>query len=363
MKHVFFRAWGIFVVLVLFFVGCSNVLAGILHVPKGYGTIQEAVRNAADGDTIVVAPGIYRLYFDNLTIINESLTIKSSQGAGHTTIVGKSGRPVITIAGTSRAIIDGFTISSQQIDQRISRNGGAIYCEPGTAPVIKNNVIVDHISTFGGGIYCDTQSSPTISENIIKGNTALVAGGGIFSVRSTATIYRNLFMENEAKNSGGAIGCNRDSSSMTNNIIWKNRARFGGGISCDRAASIIGNNTLVANEAEYGGGIMVDRGSVRLTNLILWQNSAGDLFMKETGPSARPVFSDIQDGSFRGMNGNIAVDPLFVDQNLGDFHLQDGSPCRKKGMFDPFYMDAKEDWNDMGAYGGPDAPVEELSGE
>ncbi len=364
MKHLFFRTLGVCSLYFLFFAGCSVVLADILHVPGGHKTIQEAVRNAADGDTILVAPGTYQLYFDNLTIIHESLNLKSSQGARQTVIIGKSGRPVISIAGTSRVVIDGFTISSTHIDRRISRHGGAIYCGPETAPVIKNNILVDNVSVSGGAIYCDTQSSPTICDNIIKGNKALVAGGGIFSIRSTATICRNLLLENEAKNSGGAIGCNRDSSSITNNIIWKNRAWFGGGISCDRAASIIGNNTLVANEAEHGGGIMVDRGSVRLSNLILWQNNVGDLFMKETGPSARPVTSDIQDGSFRGMNGNIGVDPLFVDQELGDFHLQDGSPCKRKGMFDPFYMNAKGDrWNDMGAYGGPDAPVEELSGE
>ena len=107
---------------------------------------------------------------------------------------------------------------------------------------------------------------------------------------------------------------------------------------------------------------MVDRGSVRLTNLILWQNRTEDLYMKETGPSARPVFSNIQDGSFKGMNGNIAVDPLFVDQLHGDFNLQEGSPCKGAGVFDPFYMDEKSNWNDMGAYGGAHTSVEERIG-
>ena len=82
--------------------------------------------------------------------------------------------------------------------------------------------------------------------------------------------------------------------------------------------------------------------------------------MKETGPAARPVFSDIQDGSFRGMNGNIEADPLFMDPKQGDFHLQPNSPCKDKGMFDPFYMDVEGSANDMGAYGGPGAFMREL---
>jgi hypothetical protein len=74
--------------------------------------------------------------------------------------------------------------------------------------------------------------------------------------------------------------------------------------------------------------------------------------MKETGPAARPVFSDIQDGSFRGMNGNIALDPRFIDPVNGDFHLQPDSPCKGMGMFAPFYLNSEGSGNDMGTYGG-----------
>ena len=350
-KGYFFR---IAVVICLLF--CLGQAAGaeavVLDVPRQYKTVQDAVRAAGDGNIILVAPGRYLLYFDNLTIINKELTLKSSHGAAQTTIVGKSGCPVITFAGRSRAVLDGFTIISQEISGRVAGNGGGIYCKPGTAPVITNNVITGNTAVFGAGIFCDTQSSPLIGANLISGNRALASGGGIYSFRSSAKILKNRLQGNEAENSGGAIACNRDCSRLTRNIIWQNRARFGGAISCDRAATIIDNITAVANQADYGGGIMVDRGSVRLTNLILWQNSDGDLRLKETGLAARPVYSDIQDGSFRGTNGNIALDPLFVDAQNGDFHLQPASPCRDKGMFDPFYMDEDGSVNDMGAYGG-----------
>ncbi len=351
-------AWMIIFLCFFCFSGqlAPNASATVIRVPHQYETIQEAVRNAVEDDTILIAPGTYLLYFDNLTIV-KNLTIKSDAGADRTRIIGKSGRPVITFAGNSRAILDGFTITSEPIADRVSPNGGGIYCKPGTAPVITNNVIIANSAVFGGAIYCDTQSSPFIGANLISDNRASSSGGGIYSFRSTATILKNRLQGNTAENSGGAISCMRDSSRISNTVLWKNCARFGGGISCDRAATIIDNNTIVANKADLGGGIYIDRGSVRLTNIILWENRGKDLYMKETGPAARPVYSDIQDGSFRGMNGNIALDPLFIDPVNGDFHLQPASPCKDKGMFDPFYMDKGGSVNDMGAYGGSGVAV------
>jgi hypothetical protein len=216
-----------------------------------------------------------------------------------------------------------------------------------------NNIIKENEAVLGGGIYCDTLSAPVIDNNQFINNRAYVSGGGVFSYRSAAVISNNLFLHNNAANSGGAIGSNRDTSRINNNILWKNSAGFGGGISCDRAASIIANNTIVANTAEYGGGIVVEKGSVRLTNLILWKNKTDDLYLKQVGPSARPAQSLIGDGRYRGINGNIASDPGFIDMEKGDFHLRPGSPAIDTGNLDPFYMDADGTYNDMGAYGGP----------
>jgi predicted outer membrane repeat protein len=73
------------------------------------------------------------------------------------------------------------------------------------------------------------------------------------------------------------------------------------------------------------------------------------------------TYSDIQ-GGYEG-DGNIAVDPLFVDPGSGDFHLSPGSPCIDVGTNntpnlpaydfegDPRAMDGNSDWTvvvDMG---------------
>ena len=348
-----FTLWAVFYALM----PTTTAFAVILQVPDQYPTIQEAIHGSRPGDTIIVAPGVYRLPPGNIMIDKESLTLKSAGGAAETIIVGRGNSPVITILEGSRAVIDGFTITSfKDMDTSTSAiRGGGIYCAPSSSPVIINNIITRNNAVYGGAIYCDRSSSPDIINNVISKNKATGVGGGIFSFWAAPNINRNRLVENEAADAGGGIFSYRDSSRITNNIIWKNKAKLGGGISSDRSAATVINDTITENMAVYGGGIFVDRGSARMINLILWQNE-DDLHFKQSSPSSRPDHSNIGDGDLRGINGNISADPLFADPEIGDFRLQPDSPCINSGNPELIYNDHDGSRNDMGAYGGPEGP-------
>ena len=337
----------------------SDAFSDILQVPITYQTIQEAINASKPGDTIIVRPGEYRLAPENITIREKNLTLKSASGAAKTIIVGGGNSSVISLSEGCRAVIDGFTITAINEKGISVLRGGGIYCAPSSSPVIINNIITGNNAVFGGAVYCDRLSSPVIANNIISKNTAERFGGGIFSYRASPIIYNNRLMENEAANSGGGIFCNRDFPRITHNIIWKNKANHGGGISCDWSSSAMINDTITANMAFYGGGIYIAniaKASVRMTNLILWHNK-DDLYYDALRPASRPEYSNIGDGDFRGLNGNISADPLFVDPENGDFHLRPGSPSIDTGNQEPIYKDPDGSRNDMGAYGGPQGLV------
>jgi len=112
--------WGILFI----FVFATNSSAGTLQVPNDYPTIQEAVDASEPGDTIIVASGLYRLSSGNLYISKKSLTLKSAKGARDTIIEGRGGNPVITLAEDSRAVIDGFTVTSRNnVDTKAKPSG------------------------------------------------------------------------------------------------------------------------------------------------------------------------------------------------------------------------------------------------
>jgi len=343
-----------FLSLILTWMFASIASADMLQVPNHYLSIPEAISAAGPGDTILVASGVYRLYSGNINITKKDIILKSAYGPNKTVIKGRSNRPVITLVEDSRVVIDGFTITGMKGADTDPLEGGGIYCGPSSSPTIINNIIVENCAVFGAGIYCGPSSSPTIRNNVILRNSSLRFGGGICSYSASPTIANNQIMGNEAANSGGGIFCYKDSSLITNNVLWKNRAKFGGGISCDRSSCAIINDTISKNEALYGGGVFFEGGSIRIVNAVFWNNT-DDLHSVHFSPASRPNHSDIGDGDFRGVNGNVSADPLFIDPENGNLGLKPDSPCIDAGNPDRIYNDPDGSRNDMGAHGGPEA--------
>ncbi|MHC4821595.1 MAG: right-handed parallel beta-helix repeat-containing protein, partial [Planctomycetota bacterium] len=118
--------------------GASTALAGTIKVPKDYATIQEAVDNAAAGDTIVVSKGTYRETVDvtgknNLRFIGKKATWIGNED-------GEQGA-ALTATGDG-ILVQGF----------IFRNGD------GQVRITGNNAVVTKCTSYGGN-YDDQQYS------------------------------------------------------------------------------------------------------------------------------------------------------------------------------------------------------------
>ena len=59
-----------------------------IDVPEDYNTIQEAIDAAAPGDTINVAPGMYR---ENISLSDTSIRLIGTAGASETILDGVGG--------------------------------------------------------------------------------------------------------------------------------------------------------------------------------------------------------------------------------------------------------------------------------
>ncbi|MHC4244841.1 MAG: right-handed parallel beta-helix repeat-containing protein, partial [Planctomycetota bacterium] len=211
-----------------------------MTVPNDYRTIQEAVYNAKEGDTIIVDQGTYfGGYQAQSLVVDLPITITSKNpddpncvaatiidGYDYTTqaspwsLVGVR----FTSNTDSRTVLNGITIQncgghwSNGLDgdrsngfpdgvDGASGQGAAIYVENGASPIIKNCILRDNLieggdggdgangattGTFAGhagrggwsgwahgaGIYCAPDSSPQFINCVIEDNVARGGNGG-----------------------------------------------------------------------------------------------------------------------------------------------------------------------------------------
>ncbi len=73
-------------------------------------------------------------------------------------------------------------------------------------------------------------------------------------------------------------------------------------------------------------------------------------------PMIRPHIGQISgSGTIDSVYGNVYADPMFVDQDNGDLHLQEHSPCIDAGA--PWILDPDGTRSDIGVFGGPGGSV------
>ncbi len=157
-----------------------------ISVPKDYQTIQLAVDNAVDGDTIIVEPGTY----------NESITLKSG-----VTLRGKETARTFLRAPTKNVSI----ITADSINNINIRNftfiGFAI--DMTAIKVTQSNDVEITNNVFDIGSYAVGVDIPDDQNNIdIINNTFYAAKIAIDRAFSTVKVENNIFVKNDEAISG-----------------------------------------------------------------------------------------------------------------------------------------------------------------
>jgi len=287
--------------------------------PADFSTIQAAIDDSNDGDTVLVADGSYTGVGNrDIDFHGKAITVRSENGP-ETCIIDCNGTEADPHRGfyfqsgeDANSAIIGFTITNGrapiECDPRppwpCNYLGGGIRCDE-SSPMISDCTITGSWAYFGAGIGCEG-GSPIITECTITGNHAVNGGGGMSMWESNPIISNCTFSDNSVDAKGGAVY-----SSESNPVVT----------SC----------TFAGNLAELSdGGSIYSRGTGNptLRHCVLWGNAPQEIYVYEESSSVTASYCDIE-GGWAG-EGNIDADPCFADPDNGDYHLKS-----QGGRYDP----------------------------
>jgi hypothetical protein len=322
-------------------------------------SIQKAINICNDGDTVIVANGVYKesLIINNaITLLGSSMDSTVIDGTGLSavtinflengniqlfTIKGKGEGTILTTCILANMTdievsncklinaLEGITIvfSSSIINQCIINNTESGYSTGSHIsnynPIIKNSIILLNNSNRRG-ILIDGGNSITINNIILGGNS----NKGIQSVNFW-TASNNIINNNIISNFKNNVdGFGEDTAIVHNNISLYASQR---GFSIN-SKSDLRNNISAYNEIGTFGPTTTNS-----DYNLYWQNTTN---------------------TNNGLSANdIIADPMFVNDTIPviggsyDFHLQAYSPAIDAG--DPIILDIDNSRSDIGAYGGP----------
>jgi len=252
--------------LKLLLVFCSVLFSNVILVPEDYPTIQLAINNASNADSVLVNPG---LYVENIIINDLSISLLSSNGPNGTIIDGNYNGSTINIDSQGDTVlIRGFTIKNgigEILDVGSSFGGGII---SHNTILTLDSLIVENNESFAGGGICfyamDSSSNHSILKNSIVRNNIASEGGGIFSINQSLNIMNSTINDNGMLpyGSGGGIQVLLSNINIIDSSIENNHSRFGGGVYIGNSQAEIENSIISHNLADSkGGGIWVGSSS------------------------------------------------------------------------------------------------------
>jgi parallel beta-helix repeat protein len=278
-----------------------------------FRSIQEAVDQAANGDTIEIRAGDYQ----------EDVTIHSKQ---HLRLIGDRGGRV-RVLGRSR--VGSFHIGKWPYGASdITVSGITIESHGGLAMGIFNGRSLVLRQVRINGLLFSQQAADVRIEDCVIGDSETT---GVAFADSQGVLVGNLIHDNDH----GITIAGKSDVRLERNVIV--RSLYDGVVISDKSRGALLSNTIVKNGT---GAAFTGQSEGEASGNILALNRVG--FRVEppsrAGLAHNAVFNTEHDyehpgGAALPHASDVRLDPHFVDAERGDFRLKSDTPLRKRGDF------------------------------
>ena len=216
-----------------------------------YKGLRDALNNANNGDTILMAPGTYKSTDNARLYITKKVTIERWGDTGEVIFNALNDFKILTIQ--SNAILSSLTFknANSNTDDRI--NGGAISI--GADCVLYNCSFIDNkAKSWGGAIDMNPGGGTLINCKFIN-NTAPDGGGAIATAGIILNIIDCIFEDNYAGYGGAVLGGNTASILYVTGTTFKNNSAstYAGALRFEGEGNI-SDSIFIDNHAVLGGG-------------------------------------------------------------------------------------------------------------
>ncbi|NQT35101.1 T9SS type A sorting domain-containing protein [bacterium] len=322
----------------------SVLFADIIHVPDDFDTIDGAIQEAAEGDTILIADGEYTGNGNVNMTVNEAIVIISENGPENCIIDCENADATKAMTITSGAMISGITMTGG--------TSAAMTITGAEDFIIQNCVIISNVmpeGVSGGGISV-SNSQGLIELTIFSENEGESSGAGLFTTDTSQVEVNNcIFIDNQADRFGGGILVNTGSTGAIINCIFEGNGAGidGGGIAVTQTSNseisfctLVNNRAGVISDNGMGGGLYKGSDSNPvIINSIFWGNEApngNQLYAQDNGGEITISYCNVEGGVNEDdlwdgeeiMNENPGFvegrDPIW---GLNSYFLEAESPC------------------------------------
>lgn len=300
----------IIIIIFLFMLGTAVTQADAVVITVNnsgegdYASIQEAVNNAQNGDTILVSPGVYR---ENIKVDKELTILSSSTLSGmptnRTYVIGSVPDNAVFSISSGNVTIDGFHIAGDPSGKDMYGNAGLYLenvrnCSLGNNTLILNDLGIvlknsqgnylkgNLVSSGNRGITLDNSEDNILSNNLVVRNSQ----GVLLSNSVNNTLVNNTAGSNEI----GVFLLTSQGNRLANNLILKNEYGIRG--------QTAGSNVLISNNLYLNDiGVHLNDSSnnsfsenefINMVNAVdggsnIWNSSlAGNFWDNHTGADA-----------------------------------------------------------------------------